>query len=51
MNQRDKAAKKSKTVNTAANREKFRVLRNKVVSSLRMDEKQYYQTLRDQKDS
>ena len=52
MNQRNKAAEKSKAVNTAANREKFRVLRNKVVSSLRMDEKQYYEkTLKDQKHS
>ena len=52
MNQRDKAAKQSKAVNNAVNRENFRVLRNKVVSSLRMDEKQYFEkTLKDQKDS
>ena len=38
MKQRDKAAKQNKAENNAANREKFRVLRNKVVSSLRMDE-------------
>ena len=41
MNQRDKAAKQSIAVNNAVNRENFRVLRNKVVSSLRMDEKKY----------
>ena len=41
MNQRDKAAKQSIAVNNAVNREIFRVLRNKVVSSLRMDEKKY----------
>ena len=52
MNQRDKAAKQSIAVNNAVNRENFRVLRNKVVSSLRMDEKKYYEkTLDDQKDS
>ena len=51
MNQRDKAAKQSIAVNNAVNRENFRVLRNKVVSSLRMDEKKYYEkTLDDQKD-
>ena len=51
MKQRDKAAKQSKAKNNAANREKFRVLRNKVVSSLRMDEKQFYEkSLKDQKD-
>ena len=51
MKQRDKAAKQSKAENNAANREKFRVLRNKVVSSLRMDEKQFYEkSLKDQKD-
>ena len=52
MNQRDKAAKQSIAVNNAVNRENFRVLRNKVVSSLRMDEKKYYEkTLNDQKNS
>ena len=52
MNQRDKAAKQSIAVNNAVNRENFRVLRNKVVSNLRMDEKKYYEkTLDDQKDS
>ena len=51
MKQRDKAAKQNKAENNAANREKFRVLRNKVVSSLRMDEKHYYEkSLKDQKD-
>ena len=51
MKQRDKAAKQNKAENNAANREKFCVLRNKVVSSLRMDEKHYYEkSLKDQKD-